>query len=201
MSTTASQRLKIATARVKIETRQLTIMSTNIKLNTETSEEISNEVLRVVCEVFGVDPKDARSRCRYRAITIARHAYCLLCSSLDSMTTLAGIGKTINRDHSTVIHSIKKCNDLRETDITFAAMFQECIYKLSESSENKKLNSFYRYNKKQLELQQSLDAVGIVREFMSIWDIQVLRDGFPKNNKGVVAAFNDLRVEATKKGF
>ena len=201
MSTTASQRLKIATARVKIETRQLTIMSTNIKLNSETSEEISNEVLRVVCEVFGVDPEDARSRARYRAITIARHAYCLLCSSLDSMTTLAGIGKTINRDHSTVIHSIKKCNDLRETDITFAAMFQECIYKLSESSENKKLNSFYRYNKKQLELQQSLDAVGIVREFMSIWDIQVLRDGFPKNNKGVVAAFNDLRVEATKKGF
>ena len=201
MSTTASQRLKIATARVKIETRQLTILSTNIKLNSETSEEISNEVLRVVCEVFGVNAEDARSRARYRAVTIARHAYCLLCSSLDSMTTLAGIGKTIGRDHSTVIHSIKKCNDLRETDITFAAMFQECIYKLSESSENKKLNSFYRYNKKQLELQQSLDAVGIVREFMSIWDIQVLRDGFPKNNKGVVAAFNDLRVEATKKGF
>ena len=201
MSTTASQRFKIASERVKIETRQLTIMSTNIKLNSETSEEISNEVLRVVCEVFGVNAEDARSRARYRAVTIARHAYCLLCSSLDSMTTLAGIGKTINRDHSTVIHSIKKCNDLRETDITFAAMFQECIYKLSESSENKKLNSFYRYNKKQLELQQSLDAVGIVREFMNIWDVQVLRDGFPKSNKGVVAAFNDLRVEATKKGF
>jgi len=201
MKLTATQRFKIASDRVKIETRQLTIMSTNIKLNSESSEEISNEVLRVVCEVFGVNPEDARSRSRYRPVTIARHAYCLLCSSLDSLTTLVGIGKTINRDHSTVIHSIKKCNDLRETDITFAAMFQECIYKLSESSENKKLNSFYRYNKKQLELQQSIDAVVIVREFMKIWDIQVLGNGFPENNKDVVAAFNNLRVEATQKGF
>lgn len=197
----ASQRFKIASDRVKIETRQLTIMSTNIRLKSESSEEIAAEVIRVVCEVFGVDAEDVRSRSRYRSITIARHAYCQLCSSLDSMTTLQRIGDSIGRDHSTVIASLKKCNDLRETDITFAAMFQECIYKLSESSESKKMTSFYRYNKKQLELQQAIDAVEIVREFMKVWDVQVLGNGFPENNKDVVSAFNDLRVEATQKGF
>jgi hypothetical protein len=40
-----------------------------------------------------------------------------------------------------------------------------------------------------------------VQEFMKIWDTKVLSEGFSIKNKDVVAAFNDLRVEATRMGF
>ena len=208
MKLTAAQRFKVASERVKIERDQLTAMSTRIRLKSESSSHIRQEVLRVVCQVFTVDEEDVKKKSRMRLISYARHAYCHLCSALDPMSTLAQIGDDISRDHSTVIHSIKKCNDLRETDFPFASLFQECILKLSESTEKEmaRLNftpdQFARnYTKRQRQLQNTMDALSIVQEFMKIWDTQVLSEGFSIKNKDVVAAFNDLRVEATRMGF
>jgi hypothetical protein len=208
MKITPAHRLKIASDRVKIERDQLTAMSTRIKLKSESSVHIRAEVMRIVCDVFGVTEEAVKGKCRLREIAITRHAYCHLCSSLDPMGTLVSIAETINRDHSTIIHSIKKCNDLRETDFTFAAMFQECIMKLSESTEKEMVRLNFtpeqisrNYSKRQRQLQKTMDASGIVHQFMNIWDTKVLSQGFSIKNKDVVAAFNDLRVEATRMGF
>jgi len=208
MKLTAAQKFKVASERVKIERDQLTAMSTKIKLKSESSSHIRAEILRIVCQVFGVEEEEVKAKIRLRTISLARHAYCHLCSALDPMCTLTQIGNDICRDHSTVIHSIKKCNDLRETDFTFAAMFQECILKLSESTEKEMVRLNFtpeqiqrNYSKRQRQLQNTMDALAIVQEFMKIWDTKVLSQGFSIKNKDVVAAFNDLRVEATRMGF
>jgi len=202
------QKFKIATDRVNREREMLVAMSMKIKVKQESSERILGECMRVVCEVFFVRPEEIQGRARIQRIAIARHAYCLLCSSLDPMATLTRIGETIGRDHSTVHNSIKKCNDLRETDLGYARLFQECVEKLHESTDKHLARIQFhpeqiqhRNTQRQRELLQAASAVELVTEFMDIWDKQILSDGFFEDGKGVVEAFNELRTKATNKGF
>lgn len=206
MSNTASHRFAVAKDRVHRERQQLLAMSNKIRIKSVSSDRIRAEIMRVVCEVFGVTPEQVKSRTRLKQITYARHAYCHLASSVDPMSTLQSIGKTIGRDHSTVINSINKCNNLRETDIAYAGMFQRCIEELSESTDESLRHLHVeqiqqRNSQRQREMQRALHAIDIVNKFMAIWDSQILSDGFAKDPKAIVAAFNDLRTEATHQGF
>lgn len=181
-------------------------MSNRIKLKSVSSEKIRDEVMRVVCEVYQVTPEQIRGRLRLKEITMARHAYCHLCTSLDPMATLSALGESIGRDHSTVINSIKKCNNLRETDILYAGLFQRCIEELS-NIRSASLADLHveaieqRNSKRQRDMQRALHAIDLVNKFMAIWDTQVLSDGFDRESKEIVAAFNDLRTEAIHYGF
>lgn len=208
MNSTPIQKYKVASDRVRREREMLVAMSSKIKLKSVSSERILAECMRVVCEVFDVLPDDIKGRTRLKHITIARHAYCHLCSSLDPMGTLIRIGESIGRDHSTVINSIKKCNDLRETDITFAACFQDCIERLAKSTDEHLVRIKFhpdhikqRNSRRQRELLQAASAVELMTEFMQIWDKQILGDGFFEDSKQVVEAFNNLRTKATNRGF
>lgn len=208
MTAETSHKFKIASDRVRREREMLVNMSSTIRVKSITSDRIMAECLRVVSEVFGIEPEEIKGRSRLRNIVIARHAYCHLSSSLDPMGTLGRIGESIGRDHSTVINSIKKCNDLRETDIGYATAFHKCIELLEASTDNhfKRIrfdadHLRQRANKRQRELLQASHAVELVADFMRIWDKQILSDGFFEDGKQVVEAFNELRTKATNKGF
>jgi hypothetical protein len=54
---------------------------------------------------------------------------------------------------------------------------------------------------RQRQLQQALGAIDLVKEFMRIWDNEVLFGGFPEDDKKIIASFNDLRTKATQQGF
>lgn len=204
----SAERFKIAKDRVRIEREQLTAMSTRIRIKSVASERIREAILRVVAEVFEVPEEEIEGRSRLKRITVARHAYCLLCTSLDPMATLTSIGETIGRDHSTVINSIKKCNDMRETDYLYASQFQRCIEKIADSTDEelKRINfqpeHLQRKNtKRQRDMQRAILAIDIVTDFMKVWDEGILQDGFNQDPKAFVAAFNDIRTKAALNGF
>lgn len=173
------------------------------------SESIRKEIMRVVCEVFDVTTEELMGPVRHKRVSVARHAYCTLCSSLDPLGTMVHIGETLGgRNHSTIINSIKKCNNLRETDLAYASCFMRCIELLSNSTDaalmrvNFKVEHIQSKNtERQRHMEQALAAIDIVKEFMRIWDNEVLFGGFPENDKKVIASFNDLRTQATEQGF
>lgn len=62
-----------------------------------------------------VSEVDLKSRCRKREYCDARHMYCnILRNKMDY--SLINIGRTLGRDHTTVINSINNHNGLYETD-------------------------------------------------------------------------------------
>ena len=66
-------------------------------------------VLKVVSEVFCVDEDLLKSRHRDNHIVSATQMYCFLANRYTS-ASLKQIGYLINKDHTTVIHSIRSVN-------------------------------------------------------------------------------------------
>lgn len=204
-----------ATQRLQQEKKALESMSKVVYKKQVESSQIRKEIMSIVCNVFQVLPADITGPSRLREHALPRHAYCCLCSAIDPASTLVGIGESVNRNHSTVINSITKCNDLRETDLDFANDFNQCVSML-EQSNNKdmlriKFNTDHilrRNNQRQREMQQALTAISIVNDFMAAWDKEMKDVGDVKSNekltprmRGIIAAFSDVRQKATKNGF
>jgi chromosomal replication initiation ATPase DnaA len=66
-----------------------------------------------ICEDFGVSLDDVKSNKKPQHIVDVRHivAYCLF---KNFSTSLKQVGDYLNRDHSTIIHSIRKVNSLED---------------------------------------------------------------------------------------
>ncbi|MDR2598589.1 MAG: chromosomal replication initiator protein DnaA [Holosporales bacterium] len=91
------------------------ILRTNEKLIT------IDFIQRKVCEYYGVKLSDLTSARRHKAVTTARQIAMYLCKDLTSRS-LPDIGKNFGgKDHSTVIHAIKKIKDLMANDNAFNA--------------------------------------------------------------------------------
>lgn len=67
-------------------------------------------ILQICSEHFGVSVEDIKSRKRYKNCTAPRHSYCYLAKKFTN-SSLKGIAKLINRDHTSVIHSIDLVSD------------------------------------------------------------------------------------------
>ena len=204
-----------ATQRLQQEKQALESMSKFVHKQQVESSEIRKEIMTIVCRVFRVLPEKVKGSSRAREYANPRHAYCCLCSAIDPASTLAAIGESINRNHSTVINSITKCNDLRETDLDFSNDFNQCV-SLLEKSRNKdmqriKFNTEHilrRNNQRQREMQQALTAIGIVNDFMAAWDKEMegvigakANEKLTPRARGIIAAFSHVRQKATKNGF
>ncbi|MDR0640521.1 MAG: chromosomal replication initiator protein DnaA [Holosporales bacterium] len=78
-------------------------------------------IQKKVCEYYGVKLSDLISSRRHKAVTTARQIAMYLCKNLTTKS-LPDIGKSFGgKDHSTVIHSVKKVKERVETDRTFCA--------------------------------------------------------------------------------
>ncbi|MDR1289288.1 MAG: chromosomal replication initiator protein DnaA [Holosporales bacterium] len=100
----------------------------------EVAQEVLKDILRTnekiitidfiqkkVCEYYGVKLSDLTSARRHKAVTTARQIAMYLCKDLTSRS-LPDIGKNFGgKDHSTVIHAIKKVKDLMANDKAFNA--------------------------------------------------------------------------------
>lgn len=85
--------------------------------------------LHTVCEVWGVGKIEVLSPQRERRIAYPRMALCALLQEL-SGKSLPQIGRLLNRDHTTILHSIRKVSNLLR-DSTFRAKFEECRRRLA----------------------------------------------------------------------
>jgi hypothetical protein len=101
-------------------------MNTNQKLSA---------ILRTVAVKHTVSVEDIISMTRKRDIAYARHVYCYIAVKLlneekggATFVSLQSIGKFINRDHATVMHSARHAAaDLIATDKKFATTVSECL--------------------------------------------------------------------------
>ena len=85
----------------------------------------SIEIRRRVAKAFGISVADLIGPSRLRKIAYARFAaYDLLQRTGRLSTTQIGLYLG-GRDHSTVMHGIKRCRNLQSFDPDFAALYEE----------------------------------------------------------------------------
>lgn len=206
---TPAQRFQLAAERIEIERKKLRGMSTTMRIRGESSASIMQELMEIVCKSFSVSEEEIRGVSRIKSIAHARHAYCYLCNKLDPMITLKEVGDTINRDHSTIINSIRKTEDLRLTDYHFTASFNMCLDAIADSNSKfmRRLNFNANDQEKakelgENELHKSVYALGLIHDFMLAYSAYELRreDGDPSTHD-LLSDIQDIRHKALKHGF
>ena len=92
---------KMITAKIKQSNIPLQMITLEtIKLIPEIAPE---RIMEIVCQYYKIDPAVMRSKSRKRIHALPRNIYTYLCRKL-TKATLEDIGKTINRNHSTVLY-------------------------------------------------------------------------------------------------
>lgn len=88
------------------------------------------ELKLIISEVFNISPEDIDGKSRVKEVASARHlfrhfAFELISRSPSDIARNNSLqnGKT---DHATILHSIKKTQDLIETDRDFFKWYQKC---------------------------------------------------------------------------
>lgn len=85
-----------------------------------------SNVLEAVVFVSGVPGEKILGKRRDKEIASARHIFCYM-SRTHTNCSLLGIGEFLDKDHTTVINSIKVVNDMIDTDYeVFVDMVNEC---------------------------------------------------------------------------
>ena len=115
------------------------------------------QVLEAVSVTTGVSGEKVFGKDRHRDIMAARHLFCYM-AKLHTDCTLMNIGKYINRDHTTVINSIKVVNDMIDTNYeVFVDLVHKCdMYINREFKKEYEMKVFVPY---------SVD-LGIVKKFL-----------------------------------
>jgi len=72
-----------------------------------------NQILNSISEFYKIDSKEIVSKSRNGKVVKARQMYCFL-SRIHTICSLSIIGNKINRDHSTIIYSIKEIQNKME---------------------------------------------------------------------------------------
>lgn len=85
---------------------------------------ISEMVLKAIDEQIGVKPELVKSNQRYRPICEARHIYCAIMRNKYHLTTVS-IGKSIGKDHATVINACKVAKNLHSIDVEFRYKYKQ----------------------------------------------------------------------------
>lgn len=91
------------------------------------------DVVRAICQVYSITPDDIYAKNRNQHIVYARHTFNYICRTRLRMQ-LEWIGRIINRDHTTVIHSVRQTQDLIEYDRQFASTYKQVIELLDSYS-------------------------------------------------------------------
>lgn len=95
-----------------------------------TNEEQLNHILNAVAQEWNVSVKDIQSKSRKKTFVEPRQVYCKLAITLTT-ATLKGIGALIqDRDHTTVIHSIRHISDIIHTESEFMDKYTKILDRL-----------------------------------------------------------------------
>ena len=111
------------------------------------------EILKqIVNEIFMVD---ITSSSRKMNFVDGRKVYCTLMRELGFGYDY--IGKTINRDHSTVIHYVRTTSHLMEYDAMFKRMYNACKKKYLSKDSNVQIKSDNEVHLALIELEEKLE--------------------------------------------
>ena len=82
-------------------------------------------ILSKISQCCMVTIEDLRGNKRNREIVEARQIFCKL-AKIRTKYSLTKIGSAIKRDHATVLHSVRTCNNLIETNLNFKNKYNDC---------------------------------------------------------------------------
>ena len=85
-----------------------------------------DKIFRTVSDALGVSVEEIKGRRRTREIAAARHACTYLLKKLTDLS-LIDIGRALDRDHATVINSLKKMEQEIEENASFARQIKELM--------------------------------------------------------------------------
>lgn len=97
-------------------------------------DRIVNIIIGAVCIIFGVSFESIKSNIRVRHIVEARQVLQYFLRKYTRLS-LYEIGRITNKNHTTVLHSIKTVNNLKETDKLYREKFNEVKERIEESYE------------------------------------------------------------------
>lgn len=82
-------------------------------------------ILAATCRFFQISQSEVTGPCRSRKATLARHLTAYLCQSMLSLR-LSDIAEIIGRkDHTSVIHAIRKIENLKKSDLFFTEQIEQ----------------------------------------------------------------------------
>jgi hypothetical protein len=94
-----------------------------------------HQIIRLVCERFGVSPDEIRGKRRIRTIVVPRQMCMALLRELTTLSAVA-IGRQLGGfDHTTVLSALKRINSARARDPRIAAHYDKLIVQLGGSNE------------------------------------------------------------------
>ena len=82
-----------------------------------------NKTAIEVANVFGIEVSDLTARCRREELVIPRHIYVKLLR--DSGYGYSEIARLMNRDHGTAINSVRRAQEIIETDRRYRRQISE----------------------------------------------------------------------------
>tara|TARA_Y100000996_G_scaffold414725_1_gene406549 strand:- start:6733 stop:7227 length:495 start_codon:yes stop_codon:yes gene_type:complete len=106
-----------------------------------------------VCDEVGISLDQLKSKDRHARITEARKIFAHLGRRL-YMYTLRTLGEYINRDHSTMVIAINKCEDWIETDHQFRELYVRCFIKVTQSLNSNGYDNYIMPSKKMMKISQ-----------------------------------------------
>ena len=151
--------------------KNIVAMAANIKLNNHLRKERSEIILDTVSKVFEVLPSDILGKRRLHEYSEPRHAFIYLYNMLCPRTSLTEIGRHLNRNHSTIISSLRRCEDLMHSDDIYATTVTSCLHDIRSkhpwmiSDGKKKLRSQRTWTSYQLN-----NAAALTLDFIEAWD-------------------------------
>jgi chromosomal replication initiator protein len=89
------------------------------------------QIIERVGAHYSVSSENIVGRSREKSISLARHVSMYLIRQLTDLT-LDEVGKLFGKDHSTVIHSIRKIEDLLDDDLTLSDTVRDIITDVKE---------------------------------------------------------------------
>jgi hypothetical protein len=97
-----------------------------IKNDNDVKEVTMRSLLKATCHELDTDSVQMRSKRRTADIAYKRHIFYYLARK-HSISSLTSIGKFMNRDHTSVMHGIKKVKSLYENDDWFKSLSSKIV--------------------------------------------------------------------------
>lgn len=95
------------------------LVNTNTNGNT-----LFQKIMKIVCKYCEVSREELRSNGRKTELVEARHLAIYFIYTHVPKVTSARVGRYFNRDHSTVLNSIKCVKSFKDTDPAFKSQFE-----------------------------------------------------------------------------
>lgn len=106
-------------------TLRSTLTSEGIRMS-DTTDPIAEIIAAAVCEVYAITQADLVSTFRYGNLSDARHTVCHI-MRVEFGYPYKRIARELQRDHTTVIHSVTRASDLLTVDPEFRDKYMTAL--------------------------------------------------------------------------